>query len=574
MAILAFVLIAHEEAERVGRTIDALLQVDRDCLVAIHYDRNSPSREFSKLKRRYEGHPSVLFVEKRVRCGWGQFGLVEGVIRALRLLEASSLSYSHAYLVSCSCWPIRPIAELRQFLDAHGDIDFIESYGENWMTGGLRGERYTLRHPFSFTRNRWLFEKSVALQRRFGVRRRIPAGLKPRYGSQWWCLRHGTVKKILDWVTENPSKYHFFRNVWIPDETFFQTVINSLKNVELSNGYIPTLYKFNAYGKPIVFYDDHLSWLTEQPHFFARKISVSATHCRAALLERASQPSLREKCLEIPPSGWERSAKPLVRKEKSRYGRIFEPNSGVRNWNRNLSTMDRAFAVLYGPPVLSEMAGAALGGCPDLTVHGRLFRKDKTEFVNNEREFFGLNSNEILLRDYDRALYLSRVLQRSPQFPVFQLCPGDDPAFEQSIFDASGVIVVPLIPGIDPSWRSLFWYLSLPREERRSVNQEEARAERLRLIEEVAALRFDRKYMAAMEKRLFALASRLPAITLSAVSKPVDPTWEQSQIFLHGTRVKPFLEGLKSLSATFAQLDWQELAPELSVENEREAGRG
>jgi len=47
MAILAFVIIAHEKAERVCRTIDALLQVDRDCLVALHYDRNSPSREFS-----------------------------------------------------------------------------------------------------------------------------------------------------------------------------------------------------------------------------------------------------------------------------------------------------------------------------------------------------------------------------------------------------------------------------------------------------------------------------------------------------------------------------------------------
>lgn len=564
MAILAFVLIAHEKAERVCRTIDALLQVDRECLIAVHYDSNSSSSEFSKIKKRYEGRNNVLFVQNRARCGWGQFGLVEGTVRALQLLKASELSFTHAHLMSCSCWPIRSMAEFRQFLDRHNGVDFIESYDENWMTGGLRGERYTLRHPFSFVRNRWLFEKSVAFQRRLGLRRRIPPGLKPRYGSQWWCLRRETVERVLDWVAENPSSYRFFRHVWIPDETFFQTVIGTFNNVKLSDGYIPTLYKFNAHGKPIVFYEDHLPWLTKQPKFFARKIAESAVHCRAALLERASQPPILGKTVDIP-TGMERRPEPLTRKERPYYGRIFEPNSGVRHWNRNLSKMDRGFAVLYGPPVLLKVAGTVLCGRPELTVHGRLFRKDKIEFAGGEPHFFGLNSSDLSIRDYDRALYLTRILKRSSGFPIFQLCPGDDPAFEQAILDMNDVLVVPLVPGIDISWRALFWYLSLPDVPRISIGREADRAERLRLVDELVARQFDRKYTAAVEKRLFAPANRMPTITLDTAPRSIDLAWEQSRLFLHGTKVKPLLEELTAVSVEFAKLDWQDLAPELSL---------
>ena len=86
MANLAFVLIAHEPAEVVGTSIDMLLEADGECLVAVHYDGNSPAADFAGLKRRYAGDERVLLVKDRARCGWGQFGIVDGTVRALRLL--------------------------------------------------------------------------------------------------------------------------------------------------------------------------------------------------------------------------------------------------------------------------------------------------------------------------------------------------------------------------------------------------------------------------------------------------------------------------------------------------------
>lgn len=564
MALLAFVLIAHEPAEVVGKSIDMLLKVDGECLVTVHYDRSSPPADFADIRRRYGENARVFLVEDRVRCGWGQFGLVDGTIRALRLLEASGKDYTHAYLVSCSCWPIRPLVELKRFLDHNSGTDFIESHDERWMTGGLRQERYTLRHPFSFARQRGLFEASVRLQRRLGIKRKIPAGLTPRYGSQWWCLRRETIVRILGWVDENPAGYDFYRQVWIPDETFFQTIVHALGGA-VAPGYIPTLYTFNVHGKPVVYYDDHLAWLQQQPHFFARKVAQSAERCRSALSTRAALPHTAEPAILAVPHAGVRM--PSRAETNLSYGRIFDPASGIRNWPKNLETIRRPSAVLFGPPQLTRLAAEIFRASSDLTVLGRLFRTDSIGFQPGQSTFHGLQSTEIALRDYDRALYLSRILSRCASLPVFELCPGDDPVLEKLVLENDKTfIVIPLLPGGRSSaWRFLFWYLALPEQQRAAIDAADHRFDRFRRAEEAAARHFGQKYVAAMERKLFSSAMDA-GLVFSGAAGPPDPDWTASLRFLHGRRVEPLLKALDGAAGIFAGQNWEPLAPSFAEE--------
>ena len=70
--------------------------------------------------------------------------------------------------------------------------DFIESVTTEdvgWTIGGLDIERFTLRFPFSWRKQRRMFDGYVKLQRR--VRLSAAAfrrALVPHLGSQWWCL--------------------------------------------------------------------------------------------------------------------------------------------------------------------------------------------------------------------------------------------------------------------------------------------------------------------------------------------------------------------------------------------------
>ncbi len=96
--------------------------------------------------------------------------------------------------------PLRPVAELTDYLRDRPTTDFIESVTTEdvpWAVGGLNTERFTLRFPFSWKRRRRMFDAYVRLQRRVGYRRRIPLGISPHLGSQWWCLTRHTLSAIL-----------------------------------------------------------------------------------------------------------------------------------------------------------------------------------------------------------------------------------------------------------------------------------------------------------------------------------------------------------------------------------------
>src|SRR5690606_24968222 len=138
-----------------------------------------------------------------------------------------------------------------------------------WTVGGLDHERFTLRFPFSWKRQRKLFDGYVHMQRRLGLKRRIPTGIEPHMGSQWWCLSRRTLTAIL----ESPRRGemdNYFKRVWIPDESYYQTLVRLHSDRVESRSL--TLSKFDYQGKPHIFYDDHLQLLRRSDCFMARKI--------------------------------------------------------------------------------------------------------------------------------------------------------------------------------------------------------------------------------------------------------------------------------------------------------------
>lgn len=285
MASIAFILLCHKDPASVIRQARELAAAgDR---VAIHYDARAPAAEFAALRAGLEDAPGVVFTGRRLRCGWGEWSLVEATLEGLRAAIAAFPEASHFYLLSGDCMAIKSRAYAHAFLEAR-DVDHIESFDfheSGWIKTGLRKERLIYRHWFNERSQSGLFYASLELQRRLGLTRKVPEDLRVMIGSQWWCLRRSTVVAILDFISRRRDVLRFFRTSWIPDETFFQTLVRHLVPDREIVARTLTFLMFTDYGMPVNFHNDHYELLLAQDFLFARKISPQARELKERLAD-------------------------------------------------------------------------------------------------------------------------------------------------------------------------------------------------------------------------------------------------------------------------------------------------
>jgi len=240
---------------------------------------------YQQIKDALGDHPGVTFAARRMKCGWGEWSLVAATLEALRAAEAAFPQATHFYMLSGDCMPVKSAEFARSFLDAE-DCDYIESFDffeSDWIKTGFKEERLIYRHIFNERTQKWLFYSSFNLQHRLGLKREVPKDLQVMIGSQWWCLRRQTVESILELIRQRPEIVRFFSTTWIPDETFFQTLVAHLVPRTQIRTRTLTFLIFTDYGMPVTFYNDHFDLLLRQNYLFARKISPEALELRARL---------------------------------------------------------------------------------------------------------------------------------------------------------------------------------------------------------------------------------------------------------------------------------------------------
>ncbi|WP_372800432.1 DUF5928 domain-containing protein [Paracoccus seriniphilus] len=283
MARIAFILLTHKDPQ--GVIDQARRLTATGDFVSIHYDKSAPAEDFQMIHEALADNPSVVFANRRLRCGWGEWSLVAATLEALRTAERAFQHATHFYMLSGDCMPIKSAEYAHDFLDAD-DCDYIESFDffdSDWIKTGIKEERLIYRHWFNERTHKKLFYASMDWQKRLGLARKTPEGLQIMIGSQWWCLRRQTVEAILKLIEEWPALLRFFRTTWIPDETFFQTLVAHLVPKTQMRTRTLTFLLFTDYGMPVTFHDDHFDLLLRQDFLFARKISAEALELRRRL---------------------------------------------------------------------------------------------------------------------------------------------------------------------------------------------------------------------------------------------------------------------------------------------------
>jgi len=419
---LGVIMLVHNSLDRATQV--ASHWVAAGCPVVIHVDAAVDRKTFRAFKAGFDGNENIKF-SKRHKCEWGMWGLVAATQSASELILKSYPDVRHVYLSSGSCLPLRPVAELTAYLDERPQVDFIESATTSdvpWTVGGLDEERFLFRFPFSWKRQRFLFDKYVNLQRRIKFKRRIPQGLVPHMGSQWWCLTRQTLSAILE-DPDRDAYDRYFKKVWIPDESYFQSLARLYSTTIESRSL--TLSKFDFQGKPHIFYDDHLQLLRRSDCFVARKIWPKAGRLYEAFLTDADN-QMRK--VEPNPAKIDRIfAKAVERRTIGRAGLYMQSRFLDQHWENGVTSAP--YSVFQGFAELFEDFESWLTKATDCRVHGHLFAPDRAEFAGGEKVLNGVLTDGAKLRDYNSQAFLTNLIWNTRgERQCFQYGPRDSQA--------------------------------------------------------------------------------------------------------------------------------------------------
>ncbi len=411
---LGFILLVHDQPANAARLANRI--ASQGGIIAVHWDAKTPDAVIEEFQGLLEGdNPDRVFLtSERQRVEWGEWSIVGATLAGIETLAKVRQTHpiDHVTLLSGHDYPLRPLSQLRRFLDESPGIEHIESEEpDHWAPKGMARERYLYRHHINWRKHRKLFGAYWKTQRFFKWKKKVPANVTPRLGAQWWTLSWNTLEKVTQRL-QDPQVTDFFRDCWIPDEIVFQSLVYDAVPPEKISGNSLTFYIFSKRGTPIVWFIDRFDYLQSQPQFFTRKISVSDTKLRDRLDRLCAE---REN--EAPPQS------PIQRNLK-KYRAFLElqefgiPNRrimglpgshywGDMQWNRCTY-----FALLLPEDFQLSPMAEALNRLPNVLFHPEPFHPEKIYYASREQAHPFYPPWATALRDVHRSNFLCDLIQQ------------------------------------------------------------------------------------------------------------------------------------------------------------------
>jgi hypothetical protein len=412
---LAFIILAHHDADNVCR-LASRLACDGD-VVVVHWDKNNPLDIVGETQGKLPAsiRPNVHYA-RRIAVQWGQWSMVEATLSSLEELEKLAEAFDYVMLLSGADYPLKPLATLKAFLSENAGQEYIECVDparDPWVVQGLVHERYQQYHWLNWRNHPKLFSCVNSLQKKLGIKRKLPDKLEARLGSQWWALTWQTLQQILQ-TSRRRHIRAFFKTTWVPDELFFQTLVAGLVPQERIAGYSLTFYHFSHQGRPLVFYNDHFNFLSQQTVFFARKLSPDAMVLRDRLDDFIDQASHLQPFPQLTKNlgNYELFIAVQWRGLPGRrtVGRQLDAWYGDLEWNRRAY-----FVIICYQEAQVEPLRIALNSLSGIRCYGEVFHSGHIKYDIPEREHPFYPSDRPALRDMKRPNFLSDLLHANPE---------------------------------------------------------------------------------------------------------------------------------------------------------------
>ena len=237
-------------------------------------------------------------------------------------------------------------------------------------------------------------------------------------GSQWWCLTRSTLERILS-DPRRAELDRYFQRVWIPDESYFQSLVRLYGTKVVSRSL--TLSKFDFQGKPHVFYDDHLLMLRQSSAFFARKIWPGANRLYRAFLD-GRRP---EGKTNVSSAHIDRTfAQAITRRTRGRPGLVMASRFPGEGYENGMSAAP--YAVFQGFSEIYQDFPEWVLRTTGSRAHGHLFDPERAQFHGGHSGYAGALSEAGALRDYGPEAFLRNLIWNTRgEHQSFLMSPRD-----------------------------------------------------------------------------------------------------------------------------------------------------
>ncbi len=294
---VAYLILSHHRPEQVEALANRILALSPNGHIVVHHDVTAPVAPWNGRP------PARVHLLDRTRVLWGDWSMVETSLRLLRY-AADELGADWGAFLSGEDRPVVDLARWELAMAARqidglipatvvdrkptfgrsptaGDVNFVR-YSYRWrelppLRGGTRAVVDAARRVSRYAQPLFKIEYTNRRDRFFlGLprRRRLPPGWTLYSGPQWVACGSRAMRALLD---VDQSVVEWYRRTWIPDQSFFQTVLHNQPGLVLDTTPLTYVVPYRAKqqrGDMVLRLDD-LAVIHNSGAAFARKFDPS-----------------------------------------------------------------------------------------------------------------------------------------------------------------------------------------------------------------------------------------------------------------------------------------------------------
>lgn len=207
--MIAYFIMVHRYPNQFKRLFQAIYHADNYYL--IHVDKRSGVDLQQQIQDFLLQFPNAKMIKSKDTL-WGGYSLIDAELRGIRELLRMESKWDFFINLSGQDFPLKPQSHIRNFLKQNYGKDFLK------VTNQKKNRFDTLYRIENFVLE---FRGRVL---RTPLKRQYLSGVTPYIGNQWMILSRKFCE-FVSFSSEVKRFKQFYRNTFIPDEGFFQTVI-------------------------------------------------------------------------------------------------------------------------------------------------------------------------------------------------------------------------------------------------------------------------------------------------------------------------------------------------------------